>query len=199
MTIVTVMSSPSHPFKPMEGGKRWYDKSPRAAWAIEHILSFPSDIQRQLCDVLLGLMATMRDQREAAEGVKMLGREGLLALYNSQKRRRHYDHDQHTYLTLACMSVLHPLDQQAMFDHIATLAGLIKATIEQFGTGNLHKLQRLISRVMDIYGKSGEVAAIEWLNTEGGDLPLPAATPRLEPASSILKPANVGLHTRKDK
>lgn len=193
-------STEAHPFQPKQGGKRWYDNDPRATWAIELIIDFPQSIQHDLCDGLLTLMANLRDHRETYDSCKTLGREGVIALYQAQKRRRHYDSNQKTFQTLSYMSILHRDDQRVMVDHIANLALIIQLTIEQHGRDNLHGLQRHLRKVIALYVNDGQKASYHWLNHEMKQHPIDAKRPALVPASELPPYQNVsknkGLHTR---
>lgn len=90
---------------------RFYEKNPAVHRAIDLLLTFPGDIRSILSRGFCRIAELEFKAHELIKDLKSLGKEKTLALYQSQKKRREYDHDPYLYKAMNYLMILSPEDQ----------------------------------------------------------------------------------------
>ena len=96
---------------PSGQGQRWHDNRGELSRAVELLESIPPEIRHHIAEALTGKADKDFNAGEILTSLKSLGKEKILALHQTRKKRRSYDQDPHLHKIVNTFLVL-PDDAQ---------------------------------------------------------------------------------------
>jgi len=129
---------------PQQPKRRWYDIHSDTAKFIETISVFPNDVQSIVCNALTHMADVEFHASELIHRYKSIGKERVLALYQSKKKRRKYDQNPFVHTTMNYGAILSD-EQRTIL--MAKATEVIYVTLEYFGLCTTFETQPELSEI----------------------------------------------------
>lgn len=86
--------------------KRWYDSNPKTNKLLELLTPIPQGIQDEISMMIINFVNLYRKNRSLEETPISIGKERVLGLYQSEKKRRWYDNNAALLSTMNVIATL---------------------------------------------------------------------------------------------
>lgn len=106
--------------------KRFYDLDVNVAQAVQLLMLFPDEIQSIIADGLSYIAEREFKANEILKELKSLGRDKVLAIYNSQKKRRDYDKNPSVHRAMNYLMILSDENRRFIAQQIIGLMGYLQ-------------------------------------------------------------------------
>ncbi len=173
--------------QPSSVKQRWYEQSPVASSAVDLFLSLP-ELTRHL--ISKQIETHVQYMRSDDDGVKQLGRDRVLSLYQSQMNRRQLDNDPTISNVLRKIQSLPPQKQKQTFAQLLDVGMMVHgmtAALKPFASdpNGKERQWQTIRFLVEVYFDRGRVAALQLMDEVSLPDPLP------QEVSSLLETRSV--------
>lgn len=134
--------------------KRWYDRQPKLAKAVQLISLMPNEIKTIVCEALMVIANRELDQSEQDNSFRTLGSEKIMGVHKAKNKRRDYDRNEMLHKTMTYLYILSDDGQDQIADHILNMVHYIQQyfqacqefkvepQLEQIGEITRHYIER---------------------------------------------------------